>query len=287
MRKVSIEAPAKINLGLRITGVRSDGFHSLESIFSTVTLTDEITVSLNPRVSRVSLTCTGIPSPTDENNLVWKAAQAFMNEADVKDRDGISITLHKNIPSPGGLGGGSSDAAAVLLALRDLTGIRINLTPLGERLGSDVPFFLLRAGSAFVTGRGEVLKEMVLPHFHCVLVHSGEKIPTPAAFKLWDEHRGDLTEACPISNYTALKFGAWHEGKPFPVRLDNHFLTLLHGRYPGVTRTAEELSRLTGDWGLSGSGPAFYALFRSENEAKEAEEHLAGKFPWVFRCQSR
>lgn len=287
MHRVSIEAPAKINLGLRIIGVRSDGFHSLESIFSTVTLTDEITVSFNSRTSGISLACTGIPSPADEKNLVWRAAQAFIDENRINSSNGISITLHKNIPSPGGLGGGSSDAAAILIALQELTDTHRDITAIGESLGSDVPFFLLRAGSAFVTGRGEVLKPAVVPHFHCVLVHSGENIPTPMTFKLWDEHRGDLTEACSISNYTALKFGAWHEGKPFPVRLDNHFLPLLLSRYPGVTRTAEELSRLTCNWGLSGSGPTFYALFRSEAEAEEAEGHLAGKFPWVFRCQSR
>ena len=107
------------------------------------------------------------------------------------------------------------------------------------------------------------------------------------AFKLWDESNGGLTKACIINNYTALNFGAWHEGKPFPVKFDNCFLPLLLDRYPGVTRTVEELSRLTLNWGLSGSGPTFYALFRSSAEAEEAEEYLSGKFPWVFRCQSR
>ncbi len=285
MRRIFIEAPAKINLGLQITGVRPDGFHSLESIFSTVTLSDKIEVSLNPETTGISLECSGILSPPGKANLVWKTAKIFMDKTTV--RGGVGISLHKSIPSPGGLGGGSSDAAAVLIALQKLTHSELNLTTMAERLGSDVPFFLLRKGSALVTGRGEILHPVVLPHFHCVLVHSGENIPTPAAFKLWDAHKGDLTEACPISNYTALKFGAWHEGKPFPVRLDNHFLTLLHSRFPGVTRTAEELSRLTVNWGLSGSGPTFYALFRSESEAKEAEEQLTGKFPWVFRCQSR
>ncbi|MCK5785937.1 MAG: 4-(cytidine 5'-diphospho)-2-C-methyl-D-erythritol kinase [Candidatus Sabulitectum sp.] len=286
MKKISIKAPAKLNLGLRITGLREDGFHSLESVFSKITLSDKITVSLDPSVSGISLRCSGIPSPQNNSNLAWKAAQLFMDEAGMENLEGIRITLHKNIPSPGGLGGGSSDAAAVLLALMKLTDIEIDLGPMGEQLGSDVPFFLLPEQAAFVTGRGEILTPVHLPHFHCVLVHSGENVPTPMAFKLWDEHSGDLTEACPISNYTALNFGVWHEGKPFPVKLDNHFLTLLHSRHPGMARTAEELSRLTDSWGLSGSGPTFYTLFRSEAEAKEAEEHLTGKFPWVFRCQS-
>ncbi|MCK5130948.1 MAG: 4-(cytidine 5'-diphospho)-2-C-methyl-D-erythritol kinase [Candidatus Sabulitectum sp.] len=285
MHKISIEAPAKINLGLRITGMRADGFHSLESIFSTVTLSDKIEVSMDRNAAGISLECSGVFSPAGEDNLVWKTAKAFMDETSTTG--GVTISLHKSIPSPGGLGGGSSDAAAVLLALQKLTHSEADMTAIAERLGSDVPFFLLQTGAALVRGRGEILEPVHLPHFHCVLVHSGENIPTPMAFKLWDEYKGDLTEACHISNYTALKFGVWHEGKPFPVKLDNHFLSLLHSRFPGVTRTAEELSRLTVNWGLSGSGPTFYTLFRSEVEAREAEDHLAGKFPWVFRCQSR
>ncbi len=285
IKSIRINAPAKINLGLRIKALRDDGFHSLESIFSRVTLYDNITVSVNSNTSGVSLKCSGIHSPAGKSNLVWKTAESFIEAASL--RCGVSVNLHKNIPSPGGLGGGSSDAATVLLALKQLTETGIDISLLAEEMGSDVPFFLLNKNSALVKGRGEILEPVSLPHFHCVLVHSGEKIPTPMAFKLWDEHRGDLTEAGTISNYTALNFGVWHEGKPFPVELDNHFLTLLRSRYPGIARTAEELSRLTVNWGLSGSGPTFYALFRSEAEAEGAKEHLIGKFPWVVRCQSR
>ena len=285
MNRVSIDAPAKINLGLEITGLRTDGFHSLQSIFATVTLADTIEIFLNRDTSGIYLECSGIPSPAGEANLVWKTAKLFMEETSTTG--GLNISLHKRIPSPGGLGGGSSDAASVLLALQEITESNIDLFSLGERIGSDVPFFLLQERAAFVQGRGESLDSVSLPDFHCVLVHSGENIPTPMAFKQWDEFQGDLTEACPISNYTALKFGVWHEGKPFPVRLDNHFLILLGSRFPALAQTAEELSRLTVNWGLSGSGPTFYTLFRSEAEAKEAEKHLTGKFPWVFRCQSR
>ncbi len=285
MNRIFIEAPAKINLGLQITGLRADGFHSLESIFATVTLADQIEILLNRNESGIALECSGIPSPAAEGNIVWKTAKLFMEETSAVG--GLTISLHKNIPSPGGLGGGSSNAASVLLALQKLTNCNIDLFKLAERIGSDVPFFLLQERAAIVSGRGELLRSVSLPDFHCVLVHSEENIPTPMAFKLWDEFQGDLTEACPISNYTALKFGVWHEGKPFPVRLDNHFLTLLGSRFPALAQTAEELSLLTVNWGLSGSGPTFYTLFRSEEEAKEAEKHLAGKFPWVFRCQSR
>lgn len=287
MRQLLVEAPAKLNLGLEITGIRSDGFHELKSIFSTVSLSDSLTVSVDPGVSGIKLQCSGVASPDNKTNLVWMAAEAFLKAAGISENTAVTVSLHKNIPSPGGLGGGSSDAAAVLLALQKLTETRIDLASLGERLGSDVPFFLLQTETAFVTGRGEILEPVKLPDFHCVLVHSGENIPTPLAYKLWDDNAGDLTEACRISNYTARKFGAWHEGKPFPVKLDNQFLPLLRSRYRGIDLAAEELSRLTVNWGLSGSGPVLYALFRSGEEAKDMEEYLAGKFPWVLRCQSR
>jgi len=285
MNSVSLEAPAKINLGLRITGIRPDGFHSIESVFSSVTLCDHLTVSLCSNDSGVSLICSGIPSPADRTNLAFKAASMFIDESGY--RGGISISLHKNIPSPGGLGGGSSDAAAVLLALRELTDSSLNLSRMGERLGSDVPFFLLAGKSAFAAGRGEILTPVEIPEFHCVLVHSGDNIPTPLAFELWDKYGGGLTETRSQGHYTALNFGVWHEGKTFPVRLNNHFLPILLERFPGVARTALEISSLSDSWGLSGSGPSFYALFRSETEAMEAEKQLFGKFPWVFRCQSR
>ncbi len=287
MQTLAVEAPAKLNLGLEIAGVRSDGFHELRSIFSTVSLSDSLTVSIEYGVSGINLRCSGIPSPEGKSNLVWMAAEAFLEAAGISKNTAATISLHKNIPSPGGLGGGSSDAAAVLLTLGKLTTIKLDLASLAERLGSDIPFFLLQTETAYATGRGDILKPVKLPGFHCVLVHSGDNIPTPFAYKLWDDNAGGLTEACPRSNYTARKFGAWHEGKPFPVKLDNQFLPLLRRRYRGIDHAAEELSRLTVNWGLSGSGPVLYALFRSGEEAKNAKEHLAGKFPWVLRCQSR
>ncbi len=287
MQSLLIKAPAKLNLGLQVLGIRSDGFHSLESVFAKISLYDSIKMELTLKASEIKLECTGVSSPADKTNIIWKAAELFLLKTGYKSKYGVSISLHKTIPSPGGLGGGSSDAAAVLLGLKKLTGDSIDLMSLGEQLGSDVPFFLLPEETAFVEGRGEKLKPVFVPNFFCVLVHSGENIPTPMAFKLWDELQGGLTKACNISDYTALKFGAWHEGKPFPVRLDNDFLTLLLNRFPSMAWTVKELSRLTNNWGLSGSGPTFYALFRSQSEAIEAEAHLSGKFPWVCRCQSR
>ncbi len=281
-RSLKIHAPAKINLGLLITGIRSDGFHSIESVFSLITLSDELTVELETEGTGTTLHCSGIPSPENQSNLVWKAAELFRERTGLKGQ--ITISLHKNIPSPGGLGGGSSDAAAVIKALGRLSATESGIT--GEELGSDVPFFLSGLGTALVKGRGENIQSINIPAFHSVLVDCGENIPTPEAYRLWDEEQEHLTNQGRINNYTALNCGVWHEGKPFPVNLDNHFLPVLARRFPGVKRAVEELGKTGTSRGLSGSGPVFFALFRTESAAKEAEEHLCGKYPWVFRCRS-
>jgi 4-diphosphocytidyl-2-C-methyl-D-erythritol kinase len=285
MSRVQVQAPAKLNLGLAIRGMRDDGFHSIESVFSTITLCDQITVELSGDPGGTELTCSGVQSPEGEKNLAWKAAELFRKATGI--REGISITLHKNIPSPGGLGGGSSDTAAVLGALARLTGYEGNLMEMGGELGSDVPFFLAGHTSALVTGRGEEVRECKVPFYHAVLVDSMENIPTPTAYRLWDERGGHLTGAGPVNHYTALNFGVWHEGKPFPVELGNHFLPILSERFKGVKRAAADLSGLSDSWGLSGSGPVLYALFRTEDEAGRAQEKLRGKYPWVLRCRSR
>ncbi len=285
MRAITLEAPAKINLGLRITGVLPGGYHSLESVFSAITLADEVRVAVSDNPGDTSLRCTGFPSPEGPSNLVWKAAELFRKETGYTGS--IGIRLHKNIPSPGGLGGGSSDTAAVLSALVTLTGLEADIAELGASLGSDVPFFARGFSHAVVRGRGELVEVCRLPEFHAVLVNSGENIPTPVAYSLWDEGSGHLTEPWQISNYTALNFGVWHEGKPFPVRLDNDFLPVLSRRYPGVERATRILSETCVNWGLSGSGPVFYALFHRLEEAEAVAEGLSGKFPWVFQCRSR
>ncbi|HOP26954.1 MAG TPA: 4-(cytidine 5'-diphospho)-2-C-methyl-D-erythritol kinase [Candidatus Sabulitectum sp.] len=285
MSSLVVRAHAKLNLGLRITGLRPDGFHSIESVFSQVSLYDELTVELTGEPGSIVLKCTGIPSPRNEENIVWRAVELFRKATG--NNSGVALSLHKNIPSPGGLGGGSSDGAAVLSAMGELTRSSAVLGEAGAALGSDVPFFMAGHPSALVTGRGELVTPFTVPGYHAVLVNCMEEIPTPVAYRLWDEHYGHLTGAGPVNHYTALNFGVWHEGKPFPVELGNHFLPVLSRRYRGVAETAADLAEFSDNWGLSGSGPVFYALFAHEEEAMEAEDHLRGKYPWVFRCRSR
>ncbi|HYD57918.1 MAG TPA: 4-(cytidine 5'-diphospho)-2-C-methyl-D-erythritol kinase [Burkholderiales bacterium] len=158
---------AKINWALRITGRRADGFHDLETVFQTISLHDELTFTPAPGLS---LTCDDPTIPTDETNLVLRAARAV-------GADHVAIHLRKRIPAGGGLGGGSSNAAAVLHEF----GGR-NLPELALSLGSDVPFFLL-GGTAYATGRGEVLTPMPpMANIPLLLLLPEERVLTKEAF---------------------------------------------------------------------------------------------------------
>jgi 4-diphosphocytidyl-2-C-methyl-D-erythritol kinase len=169
---IEVPAYAKINWSLRITGRRPDGFHDLETLFQTISLHDTLTIRES---DRLSLTCDDPSIPVDETNLVLRAARAL-------GAPPVAIELRKVIPAGGGLGGGSSDAAAVLVALSKHFGIDKPLADLALALGSDVPFFL-NGGTAYATGRGEVLTPMPsVDRVPLLLLIPEERVSTASAF---------------------------------------------------------------------------------------------------------
>lgn len=282
---VTVRAPAKINLGLGIVDRRPDGYHDIRSVFCPVTLADTLRLSPTPHKGVINLECHGNPSPEGPENIAWRAAALFLEST--RAAMGVDISLHKVIPSPGGLGGGSSDAAAVLLAMAFLSGMWEGLFDLGLQLGSDVPFFL-GDGPALVEGRGEILTPVSVPGFHAVLVDSGEAVKTPWAFGLYDREATPpaLTDTGVPYDVSGLNTAKWHEGKPYPANLRNDFLPLLESRLPGIARAARTLSGLTDDWGLSGSGPVLYALFRTAGESEAAARAMRESFTRVYTAES-
>ncbi|HBE81145.1 MAG TPA: 4-(cytidine 5'-diphospho)-2-C-methyl-D-erythritol kinase, partial [Blastocatellia bacterium] len=142
---------AKVNLGLKVISRRPDGFHDIFTVFQTTSLKDTITFAPS---DKIRLTCTDPNIPVDGTNIILKAVDALKERYSI--RNGVTIHLDKNIPSPGGLGGGSSNAAVTLLALRRLWGLDVStddLVATARSLGSDVPFFLV-GGTAIGSGRG-------------------------------------------------------------------------------------------------------------------------------------
>ncbi|HEU4500136.1 MAG TPA: 4-(cytidine 5'-diphospho)-2-C-methyl-D-erythritol kinase, partial [Nitrospira sp.] len=154
---ITVHAPAKINLILRILDRRSDGYHNLWSVMQTVALEDELEIrAASP--GGVRLTCDTVRLPVDSSNLVHRAASAVLDQASLSV--GLDVELRKRIPMGAGLGGGSSDAAATILGLNQLLKLgwsREQMQSVAEQLGSDVPFFLF-APAAVVSGRGAAVK---------------------------------------------------------------------------------------------------------------------------------
>jgi 4-diphosphocytidyl-2-C-methyl-D-erythritol kinase len=261
---VRVEAPAKLNLGLRISGLRPDGFHDIRSLFHTVSLCDELRVVIEPGSGEVSVRVDEGDAPADASNLACMAASSWI-AATGADID-VSIGLCKRIPAAAGLGGGSSDAAAVLRVLEGSGAGRCgDLADLALDLGSDVPFFM-KGGAALVEGRGEIVRPVSCPPFRAVLLVPPVSVSTPWAYSLWDSRRSSLTGMAP-GRHLPASVTAWHEGKPFPIDLRNDFLPLLRENLPEVREVAGALDESCVNWGLSGSGPTFFVLFRTEGEA--------------------
>lgn len=178
-------APAKVNLQLRILGRRSDGFHDIETTIVPLSLADEITME-TCEGDTVTISCDDPAIPTDRSNLAAAAAYVFQEETGL--RFAAHIDIRKSIPMGAGLGGGSSDAAAVLLALDEMLGTQLGIGALervAARVGSDVPFFIRRR-PAICRGRGEIIEPFHVPEsFKILLIKPPFGVETPWAYKAW------------------------------------------------------------------------------------------------------
>ena len=252
-------APAKINLYLHILGRRPDGFHELETLMAPISLGDTLDIDLIP--SGIEFTCSD-PALSDSNdNLATKAARLFL--AEFKLTTGVRIHLEKAVPVGAGLGGGSSDAAAVLLALRQLTGTKCDdarLAGLAAQLGSDIPFFIY-SQPAICKGRGEIIEPVKLSEkFQGLLVHPGFGVSTPWAYKTYAQNPQKGTPGRTFADFTLR-----NDLEPPPF-----------GKYPWLPATKkwfqeqpEALDSL-----MSGSGSSVFALTNST----EASEKLRTRF---------
>ena len=263
---MNVKAYAKINLGLHIVGKRQDGFHNIETVFHRINLFDEINIENS---FDISISCTDITIPSDNNNLCWKAAELLRKELGMAK--GVRIGITKNIPTGAGLGGGSSDAAAVLLALPFLWKIDVKrpiIEKLALQLGSDVPFFLQNS-SAYAEGRGEVLKtiDLALPYW-IVLIHPNIHLSTPWAYNRLAEKRNGLF---PVRPNMAEQFSA------DPIRAvlesENDFEEIVFEEHPKIEKIKKQLKDLGAAVSLmSGSGSSMFGLFIDKSTALSAAE---------------
>jgi 4-diphosphocytidyl-2-C-methyl-D-erythritol kinase len=263
---VRLRAFAKINLGLRVLGLRADGYHELRTVYQTITLHDRLEVRLEPKPKdHVNVFCSHPEVPAGEGNLVHRACHMWREARQFRGH--IAVLLEKRIPMGSGLGGGSSDAATTLLGLEALTGNLMSptdLLPLAARLGSDVPLFLL-GGRVFGIGRGEEVYPLSdLPSRDCLVVFPGLHMSTVEAYQLLDSARqSTLTKR---SKHRSISvFGAWPH---LPLEAwgpaENDFESVVFARWPELARLKRTLIRAGAESAsLTGSGSAIYALFPS------------------------
>lgn len=274
MRHLSVKACAKINLGLLITGRRSDGYHTLETVFAPIDWFDTLEFTES---DRISMECTNADLPVDDTNLCVRAARALQEYAGI--RAGVSIKLVKRVPFGAGLGGGSSDAASTLNALCRLWSIDVPsavLHRLAVKLGADVPYFLEMKGLAYAAGIGEELEDLSLAlPWHVVTVFPEVQVPTAWAYKHF-ERRFERQ----VPDLKTLVNRLCNE-RDIPVlgHFENDFSSVVFGHYPVVRTVRDELAASGAIFvSLSGSGSAVYALYEDRAVAFQAAERMSALY---------
>lgn len=278
-----LEAFAKINWSLDITGVREDGYHYMDMLMQPVSLADEIT--LTP-ASGLEISTSGWPrSRADESNLAYRAARALKEAAGYPG--GAQIHVHKRIPIGAGMGGGSSDAAAVLAGLNTLwkTGLSSrDLETIGLTLGADVPFFI-RGGLTRTRGIGEALESHEnLYNYWLVVIQPCPGLSTAQVFSLWH------SSAEPDRPHTEEALYALETGDLDVLcsSVGNVLQPVSESLRPEISRACASLAEAGALRALmTGSGSAVFGIFRSSEAARKAWQKLSSRYKTIYLCHSQ
>lgn len=279
MEKLTVLAPAKVNLALDVVGVRPNGYHDLDMVMQALTLCERITLE---KADTLRLTLPGSDLPADDSNIALKAARAFFQYTGLDA--GVSITVEKNTPVQAGMGGGSADAAGVLFGLNELYADALarklsmsELLALGDPLGADVPFALM-GGTCRVQGIGNLLCALPpMPDCGMVVIMPEQGVSTPAAFKAFDAvespwhpdvagldaalRKGDFAGVCAAAGNALEAVGSSPDT-------------------PAIKQSLMESGAKTAL--MTGSGAAVFGLYSSLEEANQAAEQLRKTYSRVY-----
>ncbi|MCH5291769.1 MAG: 4-(cytidine 5'-diphospho)-2-C-methyl-D-erythritol kinase [Treponema sp.] len=286
---MTLLAPAKLNLGLKVFARRPDGFHALESVFTTVALYDEVTVTLSDKKNICTVMCEGMVLPAE--NTITKAYKAFCVLTGMDC--GCTVKVKKRIPAGGGLGGGSSDASSFLKSIDTLCGTQLTaqeFDTLCASVGSDVFFFMhallsgARPFAALVGGRGEQIEPLVPRSDFCVLlVFPGVSVSTKEAYALLDDwmalHPPSHTAPAEVRSALQLQFMQpvehWSFQNDFTAPVAAH-----HPRIQKALAVARECGAVYAN--MSGSGATVFGIFTQKKEALKAQTKMAGQWQTVL-----
>lgn len=278
-----IKAFAKINWSLDITGVRPDGYHLMDMIMQPVSLADDILLTPSPKLSLY--TDGWPPSRADQTNLAWRAAELLQSTCGIQK--GVHISLHKRIPTGAGMGGGSSDAAAVLFGLNLLWNLQLSpeeLEHLGLSLGADVPFFI-RGGLLRVRGIGEILDPQECRHNFWLLVFQPCRgLSTKDIFHAYHSS-ADVSHPDISAVLEALRSG---NRDLLSSSLGNVLETVSAASCPEIPAAISDL-RNAGAFAarMTGSGSAVFGVFPSRIAAEKARSALSRQYPRIHLCHTQ
>ena len=279
--KIFVKAPAKINLSLDVLHKRPDGYHELEMIMTTVDLADRIELAMNDQ-GEIAIKSQAQYVPSDERNLAYRAAHLLKTRFQVKH--GVDIYIDKQIPVSAGLGGGSSDAAAVLRGLNQLWDLQLSqdeLAEIGLEIGSDVPFCVY-GGTALVRGRGERITPLPAPpNCWVVLAKPPIGVSTREIYEklnlaeISHPDTGGMVDALLNHDYNAIC-----------ERMENVLESVTFKLYPEVERMKKHMESFQPD-GLvmSGTGPTLYALVKHDSKMQRLYNGLRGYCDQVYRVR--
>ncbi|MBU2099994.1 4-(cytidine 5'-diphospho)-2-C-methyl-D-erythritol kinase, partial [Candidatus Micrarchaeota archaeon] len=265
MKKNTINSPAKVNLTLDIIKKREDGYHELEMVMQELELKDEIVLEEIEK-NEIRIRCILPEVPINEKNLCWKAAEIIKEKKDIKK--GILIRIKKKIPVAGGLGGGSSNAAATIKGLNELWELNLEekeMQEIAEQIGMDVAFFLY-GGTAFAEGRGEKIKKIKsFPKTKMIVCNPGIPVSTKTAYSNIDyEKSGKVLASRKLKQ--AIEQGK--ETKELIQLIHNDFEFSVFRDFPKIEKLKEEMQENSLNVLMSGSGSTVFC-FPKENEAKK------------------
>lgn len=277
---ITEKAFAKINLTLSVGEKRKDGYHDIDSVMHGISLHDKITLE---KSGEISLSVTKGSAPSGQENLMWKAAELFFAETGISG--GVRMELEKHIPAQAGLGGGSSDAAAVLRGLNRLmkTGLSAEeLSDMGKRIGADVPF-CITGGCCRCRGIGEKLTKVPgwngLP---LVIVRPPVAVETGKAYAVLDraeKQTGNKTDAC-------IRALEEKDRKKLAESLSNDFEKALFAEEPVLEETSRRLALFSRPLLMTGSGSAFFVIAESRADRKRLAEEIKKEGPGLFIAEA-
>lgn len=271
MKEISVKALAKINLGLDVVRRRADGYHEVRMVMQTIHLFDRLQITRNGS-GRITMSTNLAFLPTNENNLVYKAAKLLRDEFQIGD--GVDVRLHKHIPVAAGMAGGSTDAAAMLYGMNRMFGLgltREELMERGVKLGADVPYCVMR-GTALAEGIGEKLTALP-PMVKCPVLIAKPQISVSTKFVYENLKLNSRTVHPDIDQLTADIRAK--DLRAIAADMGNVLETVTIPNYPVIAEIKEHMMEHGAlNSMMSGSGPTVFGLFDSEDTAVEAYEAM-------------